>query len=482
MESVWSNSVNFEKRKPLERDISVDTLVIGAGLAGILTAYKLKEKGVECAVIEANEICSGQTKNTTAKITSQHADIYSKIQKYYGTEFAKQYARANENAIREYEKIIKERNIACDFENKEAYLYSVSDLNTLQKETECAANAGIDCYFTENLTLPFYTRGSVVFKNQAQFNPLKFICGILPELRIYEHTRAIRIVENTVYTEMEKITAKNIVVATHYPFVNFPSLYFLKMSSERSYVLALKNTNFPCEGMCIGVEDGSLSLRKYKDLILLGGGMHRTGVTGKEPPFNMLERKAREFFPESRVVSRWSAQDCVTIDEIPYIGKFDGKNPHIFVTTGFNKWGMTTSMVGAEIISDKIIGVKNDNSQVFSPNRFKFSASSKNICENISETVKGFASHLCIPLKDIRNIETGAGTEIYYDGKTAGAYKDTDDKIYVVSLTCPHLKCRLKWNQTAKTWECPCHGSRYSFKGELIDNPAQTGSILLEIK
>lgn len=482
MQSIWTNSVNIERRKSLKSDLTVDTLVIGAGLAGILTAFKLKEKGIECVVIDAHEICSGQTKNTTAKITSQHADIYSKIEKYYGKDYSKQYASANENAIIEYERIINEKGIDCDFEKKDAVLYTTTDAANLKNETECAKRAGIDCFFTENVNLPFYTRGAEIFKNQAQFNPLKFVEGILEELNIYENTKAVRIVGNIVYTDRYKITAKNIVVATHYPFVNFPSMYFLKMSSERSYVLALENANFNGNGMYIGTEDSSLSLRWYNDILLLGGGTHRTGVDPQKLPFETLEENAREYFSGSKIVGRWSAQDCVPIDEIPYIGKFGSKNDNIFVATGFNKWGITSSMVSADIISDSIIGVKNKNSDVFSPKRFSLFGSSKNIMENTAETIKGFACHLSTPKNDLKDVKTDVGTEIYFDGKTCGAYKDKDGKIYIVSLTCPHLKCRLKWNGTTKTWDCPCHGSRYSYKGELIDNPAQSHSILIEIK
>lgn len=482
MKSVWTESVDFERRKSLEKDLSVDTLIIGAGLAGLLTAYKLKEKGVDNVVIDAHEICSGQTKNSTAKITSQHGDIYSKIEKYYGKDYSKQYASANEQAIKEYERIINQNNIECDFEKKDAILYTTTDATNLKNETECAKRAGIDCYFTEEVKLPFYIRGAEIFKNQAQFNPLKFVNGIIPKLNIYENTRAIKVVGDTVFAEKYKIKAKNIIVATHYPFINFPSMYFLKISSERSYVLALKNAKFECDGMYIGTEDSSLSLRWYKDVLLLGGGTHRTGVQPKTPPFKDLEEKARNYFPKSRIIAMWSAQDCIPIDEIPYIGRFDGKNEHIFVATGFNKWGMTSSMVSAEIISDNIIGKENPNSKVFSPNRFSVSASAKNIMENTCETVKGFASHLSVAKIDIIEAEVGTGKEIYFDGKTAGAYKDIDGKIYVVSLTCPHLKCRLKWNSTTKTWDCPCHGSRYNYKGELIDGPSQTSSILIGIK
>lgn len=482
MKSVWTEGVDFKKHDMLKEDISVDTVVIGGGLAGILTAYLLKEKGIDAVIIEAKEICSGQTKNTTAKITSQHGLIYSKIEKYFGTEALKQYANANENAISEYKRIINENNIECDFEATKAYLYSVEETDLLQKELASAKRAGIDCYITKDVKLPFKTTGALVFNNQAQFNPLKFVSGLIDELRIYENTPAIRIIGNTVYTPNAKIYAKHIVSACNYPFINFPSFYFFRMSRERSYVLAVEKGSARLDGMYIGIGKDSLSLRTYKDYILLGGGAHRTGAELEKSPFDTLAKISAQLFPSHKIISSWSAQDCITLDSIPYIGKFGGKNGSIYIATGFNKWGMTSSMVSARIICDMISGINNKNAEIFSTDRFNIFASFKNILTNTGETVKGFASHLKPADCDIKDIKKNTAALIKYNGKKAGAYKDNDGKTYIVSVTCPHLKCMLNWNDATKTWDCPCHGSRFSYKGELIDNPAQAKSILIDIK
>ncbi len=479
MESIWSETAKLKKFNSLDRSIKVDTAVIGGGLAGILTAYKLKEQGVDSIILEAGEICSGQTKNTTAKITSQHGEVYDRITKYYGHELAVQYAAANENAITEYEKIITQRKIKCDFEKKDAYLYSTEKENTLDREYMSASAAGIDCYMTEKADLPIKITDALVFREQAQFHPLKFVSGILEDLTCFEHTAVSKIVGSTIYTQNARIEAKNIVIATHYPFMNFPSYYFLRMSQERSYVAALERKDIQLDGMYIGSGSDSLSFRSYNDAILLGGCAHRTGVMPSKMPFDMLIEKARKLYPDHKLIAKWSAQDCITVDNIPYIGRFGGEDSSIFIAAGFGKWGMTSSMVSADIISSLICGKQTDHGEVFSPQRFNFAASRKNILTNTKETVKGFSTYLKRANGELHNLPTGTAKEIRYKGKKAGAYRDEDGRIYIVTLKCPHLKCKLSWNDSTKTWDCPCHGSRYNFKGELVDNPAQKSSILI---
>lgn len=482
MNSIWTKDFSLKKFNALESDIKTHTVIVGAGLAGLLTAYRLKENGIECVVLEANEICSGQTKNTSAKITSQHGEIYGKIAKYFGDEACRQYAMANEQAIRDYQKIIIDKNIDCDFEHKDAYLYSTKSIEPLKKELKYAQRAGIDCFLTDDLEIPNITKGALVFKNQAQFNPLKFAGAIAKELSVYEHTPVIKIIGNKVHTPKAIIEARNIVIATHYPFINFPSSFFLRMSRERSYLLALEGTRLKLNGMYIGIENETLSFRQYGRLLLLGGEAHRTGETSKTNHFDALLSNAKELFPKCNEVARWSAQDCITIDGLPYIGYFNNDNENIFVETGFKKWCMSTAMVSANIITDIICGRENKYSAVFSPQRFNLQASIGNILTNTFETVKGFSGHIIPTNCSCNDLPKNTAKEIKFNGHKAGAYRDENGTIYIVTLTCPHLKCKLNWNDTTKTWDCPCHGSRYTYKGELIDNPSQTESILLATK
>ncbi|EHK2365306.1 FAD-dependent oxidoreductase [Clostridium perfringens] len=472
MKSVWSESCKFRKREALNKDIKTDVLVIGAGIAGVLTAYMLKQKGREVVVIDAAEIASGNTKNTTAKITSQHDLIYSKLITEFGEEKARQYAKANELAIKKYKEIIEDKRIECDFEEKSAYVYSLNEVDVLKEEVEAAKNLGIDAEFVQEVNLPFKIKGAVKFNNQAQFNPLKFLKGISNELVIYENTRALEIKENLVVTSGGNITANNIVVATHYPIMNAPGYYFMKMHQERSYVLALENTS-EIDGMYIDLNKEGYSFRTYNNLLLLGGISHRTGENEEGGSYDELRKVAKKLYPKAKEKYYWSAQDCMTIDGIPYIGRYSSETPNIYVATGFNKWGMTSSMVSAMIISDMILEKENDFSEIFSPRRFDLSLSINNIANDLIETAKNFiAQKVYIPSSEIEHIKNGHGGIIEYNGEKVGVYKNKEGKEFFVSTKCTHLGCQLSWNADELTWDCPCHGSRFDYKGRLIGSPA----------
>ncbi|GAA0094259.1 FAD-dependent oxidoreductase [Clostridium perfringens] len=472
MKSVWSESCKFRKREALNKDIKTDVLVIGAGIAGVLTAYMLKQKGREVVVIDAAEIASGNTKNTTAKITSQHDLIYSKLIAEFGEEKARQYAKANELAIKKYKEIIEDKRIECDFEEKPAYVYSLNEIDVLKEEVEAAKNLGIDAEFVDEANLPFKINGAVKFNNQAQFNPLKFLKGISNELIIYENTRALEIKENLVVTSGGNITANNIVVATHYPIMNAPGYYFMKMHQERSYVLALENTS-EIDGMYIDLNKEGYSFRTYNNLLLLGGISHRTGENEEGGSYDKLRKVAKNLYPKAKEKYYWSAQDCMTIDGIPYIGRYSSETSNIYVATGFNKWGMTSSMVSAMIISDMILEKENDFSEIFSPRRFDLSLSINNIANDLIETAKNFiAQKVSIPSSEIEHIKNGHGGIIEYNGEKIGVYKNKEGKEFFVSTKCTHLGCQLSWNADELTWDCPCHGSRFDYKGRLIGSPA----------
>lgn len=432
----------------------------------------LKQKGRDVVLIDAAEIASGNTKNTTAKITSQHDLIYSKLIVEFGEEKARQYAKANELAIKKYKEIIEDKRIECDFEEKPAYVYSLNEVDVLKEEVEAAKNLGIDAEFVQEANLPFKINGAVKFNNQAQFNPLKFLKGISNELVIYENTRALEIKENLVVTSGGNITANNIVVATHYPIMNAPGYYFMKMHQERSYVLALENTS-EIDGMYIDLNKEGYSFRTYNNLLLLGGISHRTGENEEGGSYDELRKVAKRLYPKAKEKYYWSAQDCMTIDGIPYIGRYSSETPNIYVATGFNKWGMTSSMVSAMIISDMILEKENDFSEIFSPRRFDLSLSINNIANDLIETAKNFiAQKVYIPSSEIEHIKNGHGGIIEYNGEKVGVYKNKEGKEFFVSTKCTHLGCQLSWNSDELTWDCPCHGSRFDYKGRLIGSPA----------
>lgn len=451
MESLWRKETGSLGSKPgsfcSERenwdktDSRWDVIVIGAGMAGLLIAYFLQEQGKKVLVLEAKTIASGQTERTTAKITSQHDLKYSKLIKTVGVEKARLYARANEAAIKEYEKLINSRGIDCQFEKTEAYLYSTQEETSLREEAEAASLLGIDAFFTTETELPFPAKAAVGFRNQAQFAPLEFAKEIAGELEILEHTKVTGIKGNRVITDGAEFIADKIVVATHYPIVNVPGFYFLRQHQERSYVLALSGCN-RIKGMYIGIDQDGLSFRQAGEYLLLGGSSHRTGQNKRGGAYEILAQAAKELFPESKEEMRWSAQDCMPHDGIPFIGRYSSSTPDLYVATGFQKWGMTTSMIAALLIRDEICNGSNPYEGLFSPQRMNFKAAIGNFMIDLGTSIKGLSKGLL--------------------GLVSPKVK-----------RCPHMGCALEWNPDEQKWECPCHGSRFQADGKLLDNPAK---------
>jgi len=426
MESIWCRHDSLPHFQKLEGDAKTDVLIIGGGLTGILCAYFLEEQGVDYLLVERNTICCGVTENTTAKITAQHGLIYHKLLKSMGTEKAAMYLDANENAVKKYFELCE--NIDCDFEEKTNYVYSVDDWKKIDKEAKALCRIGYEPLVTNPQELPFDTAGAVGFKHQAQFHPLKFVKRIAGNLKIYEHTFVKEFMEHTAVTENGRITFKKLIFATHFPIDNKHGLYFLKMYQHRSYVLALENAA-DIAGMYVDEAKKGMSFRSYDKYLLLGGGSHRTGKKGG--CWQELRSFARLYYPSSREICYWAAQDCMTLDNVPYIGKYSKSMPDCYVATGFNKWGMTSAMTAAMLLTDLVLERQNDYEPVFNPSRNMIKPQLfVNACE---ATV-----NLLTPSKK----------------------------------RCPHLGCALKWNAVEHSWDCPCHGSRFSEDGRLLDNPA----------
>ena len=430
MYSLWEHASEKQSFKKLNKDINTDVLIIGGGIAGILCANELKNAGIDYILTEAETIGNGITKNTTAKITSQHGLIYDKIIKKYGEEKARMYLEANNDALKKYSEMCK--NIDCDFEIKDSYVYSLTDRQKIEAEIKALYKLGFNAKFEKELSIPLSVAGAVRFKSQAQFNPMMFLYAIAKDLNIFEKTKVERIEGTTAFTNKHKIKAQRIIVATHFPFLNRHGAYFIKMYQHRSYVIALENAQ-DVNGMYVDEAQKGMSFRNHNNLLLIGGGDHRTGKKGGA--WKELRAFAEKAYPQSIEKYYWATQDCMTLDGIPYIGQYSPKTPDLFVATGFNKWGMTSAMASAIILRDLVQGKKNDYASVFSPSR---SILHPQLFLNAGETVL--------------------------------------DYIYPTTKRCPHLGCALKWNPYERTWDCPCHGSRFTKNGKLIDNPA-TGDL-----
>lgn len=472
MKSIWSETVTIPEQKELLGSITADVAVIGAGMAGLLIAYLLKEQGVHVIVLEADRIAGGQTGHTTAKITSQHGLVYDSFIRKCGIEKARLYAGANETAIDAYQSIIEKNNILCDFQRLPSYLYSTKHTAPLEAEAEAALSLGLQAYITEHSELPFPIAGALCFKNQAQFHPLKFIRSISEELTVYENTKVISVKQHMIYTEKGTVRADNIVFATHYPIANIPGFYFIRQHQERSYVLALSDAA-KMNGMYYGIDENALSFRNSGDILLLGGGGHRTGEHKNGGAYEMLRTEAKKFYPQSREVASWSAQDCMSHDRIPFIGRYSKLRPYWYVATGFKKWGMTGSMISAMVIRDLICGKENEYAGVFTPQRLFLRTSSKNLLKDIGKSTEGLVKgSFHLPFSKVDKIPNGHGGIVRKGIKRYGVYKEENGNIHQISVKCPHMGCELQWNPDELSWDCPCHGSRFDYDGHLLDNPS----------
>lgn len=428
MISLWSSETKMPEFEKLGGDCKTDVLIVGGGMAGLMCARLLTDAGVECAVVEKGRICGGVTKNTTAKITAQHGAIYSKLIKTLGREKAQMYLKANLEAVEGIADMCK--NIDCNFERKDAFLYSGRETEELDAEANALKELG---YNTEicRCDLPFEKAVGIKMPNQAQFEPLKFLCSLVNGLTVFENTEVISIKGSTAFTDTGKITAERIIVTTHFPFINTKGLYSLKMYQERSYVTALENA---CDivGIYTPIKSGGISMRNAGEYLLIGGFGGRTGSPCGA--WDALGGFAKEKLPDAKEKYRWAAQDCMTLDSVPYIGRYSASSPQLYVATGFNKWGMTSSFAAASVLRDMITTGGSEYAELFDPQR---SMMRKQLLINGFK----YASSLLKPFGN----------------------------------RCPHLGCRLEWNGAEHSWDCPCHGSRFAQDGKLLDNPATGG-------
>ena len=428
--SLWAEYRDLPEFPKLSGEVKTDVLIVGGGLAGLLCARKLTDAGVDCVLIEADRIMGGVSRNTTAKITVQHGLIYDRLLRTVDADTARGYWRANRSALEEYRRMARE--IPCDLESKDSFIYSENAPEKLERECAACEKLGIPAAFAEHVPLPLETVGAVRFREQAQFHPMKFAAGIAKGLTIFERTPAREFIGTSVTTGRGLIRAEKIIVATHFPMLNKHGAYFLKQYQDRSYVLALENAG-NVDGMYLGEGETGLSFRNHGSLLLLGGGGHRTGKKGQG--WAPLEAFAREHYPEAKVRFRWATQDCMSLDGIPYIGQYSPSTPNLFVATGFNKWGMTSAMLSAQMLTELVQGKDSEYAAIFDP-----------------------ARSIWRPQLAVNGI--GAVTNLLTPTRPR----------------CPHMGCALKWNPQEHSWDCPCHGSRFGQDGRLLDNPA-TGNL-----
>lgn len=550
MNSFWLDSIeNKNKFNKLEKDISTDVCIVGAGIFGLTCGYYLTKQGYNVVLLEKEkDIASKTTGHTTAKITSQHNLIYKYLIDSLGESMAKKYLYTNQDAIENIYQIINDENIDCDFVRQDSYVYTnnLDELEKIKLENKAVNSLGFKSEFVTSPPLPFNVLGALRFPNQAEFNPIKYayglakcitsngssaIDGLVNAGSVGSVSVGDGIVENSpggaslnlakgtgeIYTDTlvqnikkendEFITSckdyvvrsKYVILASHYPFIDRLGYYFLKMYQSTSYVIAVDIGDKTFDGMYINSKQPTFSYRFAnfsgscgKRLLLVGGADHKNGSKiDLSNAYSILEYEVRKYYPDCKVLYKWNTEDCITLDKIPYIGEFSHFMPNMYIGTGFNKWGMTSSNVAGNIIVDKILGRENEYENVFKATRLHPIKNNVELGNMIKETTNSFViNKFKVPDADLdviednsvmsgskkagnfEEIKNDSGHVLKYNGQTIGIYKDNDGKIFAVNPICTHLGCLLSWNNLDKTWDCPCHGSRFDYKGHQLYNPA----------
>lgn len=488
--SYWIDSTPETNFPSLNQDVSVDVAIVGAGIAGLTAATLLKRAGKTVAVIEAKSIVIGTSGHTTAKVTSLHQLIYADLIKNIGEEKARIYGESNQAAVEQVAKFIEEENIDCDFKRKSTYTFAVDQkhLRDIESEVNAAIKLGLPASFVGETTLPFPIQGAVKFDNQVQFHVRKYLLHLAQTIAgngsyIFENTRVETVKEEDtcqVITEKGTVRAKDVIVATHLPILD-EGLFFAKTYPKRSYIIAapIAPAQAP-DGMFIGVGEDYHSIRTtpYGDelLLLIGGGGHKVGENiNTIERYKELENYGRSTFGIDQFKYRWSTQDLVSFDKLPYIGKLTPLHKHTYVATGFSLWGMSNGTLSGMILSDIILGKENPWAQLYDATRATPFVTPQSLKQNTEVGLHWVGDRLKGETMSPSELAVGEGKILNLDGEKVAAYKDEKGETHVVSAVCTHLGCIVNWNNAEKSWDCPCHGARYSCDGEVLEGPAVKG-------
>lgn len=488
--SLWLSATELPRYPKLEADLQVDVTVVGAGITGMTTAYLLAAKGLKVALLDAGRIFHGTTGHTTAKITAQHNLIYDELIAHFGADNARLYYEANREALQFIKKLAADEQIPCQFKEENAYIYTSSEANMDKISAECKAyeQLGIPGGFVEQTPLPFQTRAAIVMKDQAQFDPIPFLNHLREQFlrlggQLFEETTVVGVEKGppavVKTSDGCQITSPYVVVCSHFPCIDKGGFYFARLHAERSYTLAARTGKGLAGGMYLSADNPVRSLRTVtandEELLLIGGEGHKTGQgICTFQYYEKLREFGLEHFDLQEIVYHWSAQDLVTLDNLPYIGRELGDQRHIFIATGFKKWGMTTSVAAALLNSSLIAGEQSPYEELFKPSRFHADPDIKTfILQNANVAKHLIAGKVDIVHRRVEELAPDEGAVVRVNGRRAGAYRDAAGELHVVDTTCTHMGCEVEWNEAERTWDCPCHGSRFAYTGDVMEGPAK---------
>ena len=484
--SLWIDTSPATDHPPLHGEHSADVVIVGAGIVGLTTALLLQRSGQRVVVLEADRVCTGTTGHTTAKVTSLHQLIYERLTRRYDPRTATTYARANEAALDQVEALVHELQIDCDFHRTPAYTYTLEPrcVPDVEAEARAAMAAGLSASLVTRTELPLPVRAAVRVEHQIALHARLYCVGLAAALHrdgatIHEHSRVTDVDTHdrsyAVKTAHGTIHARHVVLATLLPFLDRGG-FFAKATPQRSYLVAARLRQPAIDGMYINVETPTRSLRPALGgrYLLVGGEGH---AVGQEPDtegcYRRLEEWTRAHFAVESIDYRWSAQDYMSIDELPFIGPMP-RGRGILVATGFRKWGMSLGTLAAMLLHDRITGYDNPWAATFDARRLNMRQSLVKGTRAGLHAAKHFFGDR---LSDLRApkasaLAPGHGGIAKLDGRTVAAYRDDDGRLHAVSPVCPHMGCRVRWNPAERSWDCPCHGSRFTAHGQVIEGPA----------
>lgn len=490
-ESYWRETTDIPTFPKLKESLNVDVGIVGAGITGITTAYLLAKENLKVALLDSNVILSGTTGHTTAKITAQHGLIYDELLSHFGLEKTQLYYQANKQAKQFIKQMIDQYDLDCDYKEENAILYTNSDnyLSQLENEQRAYEKLNILHHTTPDIPLNIPIKSALIMENQAEFHPLKYLKKLVDEcvehgVQIYENTTAVDVEYNKHPTIISKdghrITCRYVIAASHYPFYDGQGFYPTRLKPDRAYAIAVRTGKKYPGGMYINAESPTRSIRgtpidKEEDLWIIAGENHKTGQ-GKSTieHYLALQDFADKQFGIEEFVYRWSAQDLTTLDKLPYIGPITKEQHSVLVATGYRKWGMTNGTAGAHILADYVLERDNPYKEIYNPARFQADPSIKKFAQfntNVAKhLIKGKFDDT---VQNFNDLDKDEATITRINGQRTGVYKDNEAKLHMVDTTCTHLHCEVAWNSGERTWDCPCHGSRFKYTGEVIEGPAK---------
>lgn len=497
--SLWQDGMKeYTPKNTLSNGHLYDVIIAGGGITGITTALMLQNAGKSCAVIEANNICFGTTGGTTAHLNTNFDTPYSQISKNFDDETAKLLAKAAKDAIVRIKQNIEEYNIACGFEETYSVTFSLDDDQTkeLGDIHDSCNQVGVKAIYTKGVPVPIGFKKAMRIDGQAKFNPSQYVYGLAKAFEdaggvIVQHCRVSNVDENETVqasTDEGQLQCKQFIYATHIP----PGINLLHMrcAPYRSYAMAvrLNDNNYP-EGLAYDLCDPYHYYRTQKvhgkNYLIVGGEDHKTAhVENTEACFLKLESHVRTHFDVKEVAFKWSSQYFEPVDGLPYIGHLPGSPGNIFVATGFGGNGMVYSNIAAMVLRDMIVNKDEKYINIFNPNRIKPIAGFTNFVKENADVAKQLIGKWFSveKINEVADIAPGEAKVVKFEGETIALYKDEQDNLHAVSPVCTHMKCSVAWNSAERSWDCPCHGARYSMDGKVLTGPADRDLELVELR